>query len=508
MDNRTLASLLVAGILGILVLLRRRARKFLPPGPPSDPLIGHLRIIPQEKQADVFHEWAKTYGDVMYLEVPGRKMVVLDSVEVARTLLEERSSKYSCRPRFVVWAELMGWTSSLTFLPYGKEFLKHRKMIQGFFGKKEILAYDHILVEEARLLVKNLHESVQGDLLRYIHRLTVSNIVRATYGHQVKSDEDIFMQFAEVMANAAYSSGPIGNTPVDLFPWLRYFPSWFPGTYYATLARKQWYRTIREVHDVSTEFVQAEMKDKSVAKSFMSDHLERLAELEDQEGLTLEDIKGAAAAVFSAGQETSHDTLGTFIMAMLLNPEIQQRAYEEIITTVGHDRFPDLNDRESLPYLELIFQEVFRWHSPVPFGVPHRVQEDDVFNGMFIPKGTIVIPNIKGMSRDERIYADPLKFDPSRYLPAPEGRSEPRFPAMWGFGRRICPGRYFADMAVWHVMACVLATLEILPPNDEMGNVVIPEPIVIEGFASAFEPFKFEVRARSERARALIAEID
>ncbi|KAF9258225.1 cytochrome P450 [Marasmius fiardii PR-910] len=497
MDNCTLTFLLVAGILGTVVLFRRRTRRSLPPGPPSDPLIGHLRIIPQEKQAEVFHEWAKTYGDVMYLEVPGRKMVVIDSLEIARTLLEERSSKYSCRPRFVVWAELIGWTSALAFLPYGKEFLKHRKMIQGFFEKKRILTYDQILAEEARLLVKNLHGSIQGDLLRYVHRLTVSNLVRITYGHRVKSAEDMFMQFAEVMTDAASNSGPIGNTPVDLLPWR---------TYYATLARKQWYGTIRKVYDVSIEFVQAEMQDESVAKSFVSDHLEKLGELRDQEGLSLEDIKGAAASIFSAGQETSYDTLEAFMLAMLLNPEVQQRAYEEIITTVGQDRFPDLNDRESLPYLELVFQEVLRWHIPTPFGVPHRAQEDDVFNGMFIPKGTIVIPNLRGMSRDERIYIDPLKFDPDRYLPFPEGRSEPRFYAMWGFGRRICPGRYFAELAVWHVMACVLATLEVLPPRDEMGHVVIQEPTVTEGLTSAFAPFKFEVCARSERARVLIAE--
>ncbi|KAG7094718.1 hypothetical protein E1B28_005538 [Marasmius oreades] len=123
---------------------------------------------------------------------------------------------------------------------------------------------------------------------------------------------------------------------------------------------------------------------------------------------------------------------------------------------------------------------------------------------MFIPKNTIVIPNLRGMSRDERVYSDPLKYDPSRYLPMPEGKAEPQFSAFWGFGRRICPGRHFAELAIWHA----LATLEILPPKDERGNVLVPELIVTEGFGSAIAPFKFEVRVRSEKARALIAEIE
>ena len=42
----------------------------------------------------------------------------------------------------------------------------------------------------------------------------------------------------------------------------------------------------------------------------------------------------------------------------------------------------------------------------------------------------------RGMTLDERIYADPFKFDPSRFLPAPEGRGEPYPAGSFGFGRR------------------------------------------------------------------------
>ncbi|KAF9262303.1 cytochrome P450 [Marasmius fiardii PR-910] len=511
MDNRTLTSLLVVGIFVILVSFRRwRARKSLPPGPPRDPLIGHLRIIPQEKQAEAFHEWAKTYGDVMYLEVLGRRIVVLDTIKASRALLEDRGTNYSCRSRFVVW-ELMGWTRALALLPYGKQFFKHRKLLQTFFGKKETLAFNHILTQEARLLVKNFHEAGRGDLLKYVHRLTVSNIIRVTYGHQVKSDDDLFMKISNDSTHISHNSGPMGSTPIDFFPLLCHLPRWFPGTHYATLARS-WCNAVRELRDAPVEFVRAGMKEKTVERSFVSDKLEELEGLTDErsdpDALTHEDITGAASAILSAGQETSYTALIAFVLEMVRNPAIQERAYEEIIAVVGQNRLPELSDRQSLPYLECILQENFRWHVSVPLGIPHRTLEDDVFNGMFIPKDTIVISNIRGMSRDERVYSDPLKFDPSRYLPAPEGKAEPRFSAMWGFGRRICPGRYFAELTIWHAMACVLATLEILPPKDEWGNVVLPDPVITEGVTSSFVPFNFEVRVRSEKAETLIAAIE
>ncbi|KAL0062012.1 hypothetical protein AAF712_011090 [Marasmius tenuissimus] len=245
----------------------------------------------------------------------------------------------------------------------------------------------------------------------------------------------------------------------------------------------------------------------------MSDQLEKLRERDAATGSAseeeLEDIKSASATIFAAGEETTLAALSTFFLAMTQNPDIQRRAHEEIISVVGEDRLPDVAaDRERLRYIDCVLQEALRWHSGVPLGIPHLSLQDDVYKGMFIPKGTIMFANIRGMARDERVYSDPADFNPSRFLPAPEGRGEPFSPSIWGFGRRICPGRHFADIAIWNVVACTLATLEILPPKDEMGNDMMPELVVVEGLTSGIAPFNFQVRPRSEKARALIAEVE
>lgn len=39
-----------------------KGRSPLPPGPPGDPLIGHLRMVPPENQGTLFYEWGKIYG--------------------------------------------------------------------------------------------------------------------------------------------------------------------------------------------------------------------------------------------------------------------------------------------------------------------------------------------------------------------------------------------------------------------------------------------------------------
>lgn len=49
-------------------------------------------------------------------------------------------------------------------------------------------------------------------------------------------------------------------------------------------------------------------------------------------------------------------------------PEKQKRAQEELDRVVGPDRLPTFDDRPSLPYIEAIISECFRWHPTSPAG--------------------------------------------------------------------------------------------------------------------------------------------
>ena len=78
---------------------------------------------------------------------------------------------------------------------------------------------------------------------------------------------------------------------------------------------------------------------------------------------------------------------------MVLFPEAQRKAQEELDSVVGLDRLPEHEDGENLPYINALCKEVLRWHPILPLGVAHSVSQDDVFEGYFIPAGTIVLGN-------------------------------------------------------------------------------------------------------------------
>lgn len=53
-------------------------------------------------------------------------------------------------------------------------------------------------------------------------------------------------------------------------------------------------------------------------------------------------------------------TTQVFVLAMLLHPEVQEKASTEIDAVVGLDRLPTFEDLVSLPYLQNVIRECMR----------------------------------------------------------------------------------------------------------------------------------------------------
>ncbi|KAJ7488937.1 cytochrome P450 [Mycena latifolia] len=198
--------------------------------------------------------------------------------------------------------------------------------------------------------------------------------------------------------------------------------------------------------------------------------------------------------------------LSNRLRPMLLHPEYQVKAQQEIDSVVGAAaRLPGFEDREQLPLVECIMQEtlwfvvVSRWHPPTELGVPHALMKDDVYEGMFIPKGSTVFANIRAMSLDERTYSTPKQFFPERFLPEPRGRGEPHFASVYGFGRRICSGQHLADQSLWIAIVSILASCTISTAFDENGCEIVPEASMSDGVSSHPDDFPCIISPRDHK---------
>jgi cytochrome P450 len=70
----------------------------------------------------------------------------------------------------------------------------------------------------------------------------------------------------------------------------------------------------------------------------------------------------------------------SFFVAMLLYPDIQMKAQEELDSVIGRDRLPTFEDRPRLPFVEAVCKEALRWRVIAPLsGFPQlllRVTSD------------------------------------------------------------------------------------------------------------------------------------
>jgi cytochrome P450 len=128
--------------------------------------------------------------------------------------------------------------------------------------------------------------------------------------------------------------------------------------------------------------------------------------------------------------------------------------------------------------------------------------EDDVYNGYFIPAGSMVFYNTWAILHNPTIYPEPSKFKPERFL---DPTAHPPLPeAGFGFGRRKCPGRHLALEIAWISIASMLAAFDFLPATDADGRPSPPVPEFIMRVAFGPKPFKCTIRPRSSSAREAV----
>jgi cytochrome P450 len=178
--------------------------------------------------------------------------------------------------------------------------------------------------------------------------------------------------------------------------------------------------------------------------------------------------------------------MGFWTLAMLAYPETQARAQAELDAVVGRTRLPTFADYPHLPYIRAMVKELLRWRPIAPIITPHRATEDDWYEGMFIPKGTICLANAWHMNHDPEVFGENAEdFDPARYLDA-SGDIAPGLSELkkdghftYGFGSRICVGRLMADNSLFINIAILLWATKIERKKDGSGRFL---PLDVDGW--------------------------
>ncbi|TFY56487.1 hypothetical protein EVJ58_g7612 [Rhodofomes roseus] len=511
------AAALVCVLIATSYFRSKRARRRLPPGPPGLPLIGNLHQLPMTHQERTFAQWGTRYGDVVYARVLNRAALILNRASTARALLERRGAKYSGRPYTTFVRDMCAPATSadaLTMLKSADRTLRrmhpwrrHRRWFQTALQARNALnAHEPLQYAEVQNLLRDLLREPEG-VLKHVKRYVAALMLGVAYGYSPSSMDDEFIAMAEDAMQIITESGGPSTMLVDFIPIMKYLPAWMPGMEVKRSGLRA-RRLIRDMERIPLERVKREMAEGTARPSIATVLLEEAAntgsldEAEEREirsvlGViwygysTYHIIQGVASRLAQRPAKTT-TVLTTFILMMVVHPEVLQKAQREVDSVVGDSRLPNFSDRPALPYLEAVLKEVYRWLAPVPLGVPHQLTEDDHYEGFDMPAGSMVLANIWAMSRDEALYSDPDTFDPERFMGLSEAKSEETDPRriVFGFGRRLCPGRLLADSSIFLAAANIISAFDVRTSRTQDGQEI---PLV-PSFTTGATPKAIRVR--------------
>ncbi|KAI6126058.1 cytochrome P450 [Pisolithus croceorrhizus] len=502
MDATTTALLatLILFLSAILAIRRVRAheeppRLPLPPGPKGLPWLGNVLSINIVEPWLTYQQWGKRYGDVVYSKALGGDYVIINNETVARELLDQRSAIYSDRPRLPS-TELLGIGFVTVVMPYGDEWRLHRKLFHSVLNKEQSRKYAPMQLHRVHKFLLHLLATPQDFQGRFV-TLASAIVMDIGYGYAVAPRSDPLVAKAIQLLDIIVEVGTPERTAfLSTFPFLAHIPSWMPGGIWKRRA-KECRRLIRNILDDPFQYVRDRMTAGTAKTSMVQDMYEMGEDNFDAPFDKEMIIKDVAATLFLTGVEPTYFVASIFLLAMVLYPDVQKKAQEEIDRVVGTDRLPDFDDRPNLPYIEAVMLETLRWLPVTPLGIPHMTTADNVYKGMHIPRG-------KAMTRDPERFPDPDTFNPNRYLPPSGELVDVTASPVFGFGRRICPGKYLAEQGLWATIVSILATLQIGKLKDANGNDIEVHPEFKTGVGLCPKPFPCSIKARSVEAEQLI----
>ncbi|KAI0926476.1 hypothetical protein AcV7_005406 [Taiwanofungus camphoratus] len=435
-------------------------------------------------------------GDIVHLSVLNKNVIVVGSLQALTELFSKRSANYSNRPYSTMIYKLMDLEWIFAFQSCGMTLCLQcfqESVLHEFRPLQANAAHDVVrrIMETPNLLFQHLHMHTANSLMGVTYAMEMTarncNIVTMT--------DEVIMAWSKVAVHGSYL--------VDALPILRFIPEWLiPGGGFKKEARECKEKAI-QARNLPFDTVLAEIVQGTARPSFVSNSLTQLGSCPE-----IHLIKACAGTAYFAGTEAISISLSTFILAMVAYPDVQAKAQRELDDIVGKARLPNFDDQQSLPYVNAIIKEVLRWNPPAPLAIPHTSINVDHYEGYHLPAGSIVIGNLWKILHNPEVYAEPLCFNPERFMPDAEGSDLTavlsNFEAVYGVGRRICPGRFVAVAQLFVTIASILSVFDIRPGLDEDGKPIHVEPDFTFGVASHPLPFKCSIAPRGDYVRQLL----
>ena len=397
-----------------------------------------------------------------------RKAFLLTHPDLVDHVLFEGVERYHKSIEYELLRAALGLS---LFTDEDESWRKHRMLLNPVLAKRHLESLFELMVEPIEAFVEKLDDGsdrIALEMSEGMTELTLDVVGSALFGRgmadlarRIGRNVTYGLRGAERATRLILIFNPPALLARALALAVRHVPLWPP--------------PISGLHDVLAtvdETVWGVIHERQEHPGRDDDLLGLLLSVRDEDGerLPLKRVRDEACTFMLAGHETTANALSWMWYLLALNQEARDRMLAEVDEVLGGRR-PTFADAERLPWTQACFLEAMRVFPPA-WIIPRECVKDDVIAGHKIRKGDSILIPIHAMHHDERFWAQPGVFDPTRFLPG-NAREHHRCSYLpFAAGRRVCAGKAFAviEGTIVTAMMSQRFTYELVP-----GHPVEPE---------------------------------
>lgn len=330
----------------------------------------------------------------------------------------------------------------------GDFWMKQRRLMQPIFHKQRLQGFVQKIAESTNNLLSEWEGSSHVDVHSSMTKLTLDIVGQTLMSANVSGE---FKKVTDAVG--IVMEGMIGRTR----SFVR-LPYWLPTERNIAMKKNRAIldETIRDI--ISNRRADTRQYD---------DLLTMLLEVEDAdtaERMTDDQLRDEVITIFLAGHETTANALAFAFYLLAKHPDSGERIANEVKTVVG-DAELSYEQLNKLEYTTMVVKEAMRLYPPA-WGIVRQASKDDIIDGYKITKGDTIVLSPYAVQRNERVWAEPEKFDPERFS-AERGKTIHRYAWFpFGGGARLCIGNNFAMMEMQIIVALLCSKYSFKLPDN------------------------------------------
>ena len=462
------------------------------PHPPKQPVVGNMLSVDSSAPVQDLARMAKELGPIFWLDMMGQPLVIVSGFDLVDELCDEKRFDKAVRGPLRRVRAIAGdglFTADTTEPNWGKA----HNILLSPFGGRAMQSYHPMMVDIAEQLVKKwerLNGDEEIDVVHDMTALTLDTIGLCGFDYRFNSFyRRDYHPFVEALVRSLETVMMTRGLPLEgLFMRAR---------------RSDMATDIAFMNNMVDEIV-AERRKNAEAAAAKKDMLGAMMTGVDKvSGDQLDDvnIRYQINTFLIAGHETTSGLLACSLYAMLKNPDVLAKAYEEVDRVLGADvnAKPTYQQVTQLNYISKILKEALRLWPPAPaFGLTPL--KDEMIGGKYkLKKGTFVTVLALALHRDPSVWGpNPDAFDPENFSREAESKRPANAWKPFGNGQRACIGRGFAMHEAALAIGMILQRFKLI--DHQRYQMVLKETLTIKP-----DGFKIKVRPRSDKDRTIVS---